>query len=121
MVKVLFLALTIILNVVLAKIDANKISRNLQIYHGINAAVYLVYLAVCYFITGSAFLALGCAIARILIFNTSLNYFRGLSLDYTSQTTTSVIDKITNPIIKKLGYWNYNIALTIVSLILIFI
>ena len=121
MVKVLFLTLTIILNVVLAKIDANKIKQNLQIYHGINAAVYLIYLAVCYFITGSVFLALGCAIIRVPIFNTSLNYFRGLSLDYTSETTTSVIDKIANPAIKKLGYWNYNIALTIVSLILIFI
>jgi hypothetical protein len=119
MVKVLILIITVVLNIFLAKIDSNKIKENRQIYHGINSMQYLIFLTACFFITGSVFLIIGCAIIRMPIFNTSLNYFRGLSLEHTSKTTTSIIDQITNPVIKKIGYWNYNITLVIISIILI--
>lgn len=38
--------------------------------------------------------ALACLIGRLIVFNVALNLLRGLSWDYTSATSTSVLDKI---------------------------
>lgn len=37
---------------------------------------------------------LACAIGRLVVFNISLNYFRGLSLTYVSKASASLIDKV---------------------------
>lgn len=112
-----FLLFTLI-NIVLAAIDANKIKKGLRIYHGINGLVYCTLLGAVYLFTSSWTLILGLALLRIPVFNTFLNYFRGLELTYLSESTTSIIDQITNFIPKKIGYWPYNIALLVLALLL---
>lgn len=94
-----------ILNVVLAKIDAYKISKGIHIKHGINALVYCVLIAPTFFITWHypiAMLAL-----RRIVFDTALNLFRGLPFDYISSTTTSIIDRISYDFQKQYGYFAY--------------
>lgn len=117
----IYLLIFILINIGLAKIDANKIKKGIKIKHGINGLIYFVLLNGLYFITYNWVLVLGLAIIRIPIFNTALNYFRGLSLTYVSESTTSIIDHLTLKIIKKIGYWTYNILIVIISLILILI
>lgn len=40
------------------------------------------------------FFALACAVGRLPVFNISLNLFRGLAWNYSSATTTSLVDHI---------------------------
>lgn len=110
----------ILINIGLAKYDAYRIKNNIPINHTINAIVYTILILLFY-----KWLAplkiLGLLLIRIPIFNTSLNIFRGLPPNHLSSTTTSVIDKIINPIINKIGYWTYNIIVFVLSLFLIYL
>ena len=114
----LYLILFILINIGLAKIDANKIANNNQIKHGINALIYIGLLIPVYFITYNWFLITGLIFLRIPIFNTALNYFRGLALTYISESTKSIVDQLTKKITKKIGYWTYNVIILTISIIL---
>ena len=118
MIKILLIIVFVIINILLAKVDANKIKQNQPIYHGINGLIYLILLTPVYFITYSWLNILGLLLLRIPVFNTSLNYFRGIALTYLSNSTTSIIDKITNKIPRKIGYWTYTSIILIISIIL---
>ena len=118
--KISIYLLTILLNGILALIDSNKIKKGEHIYHGINALVYGSVIGVYYLIGADILMCFGLLLIRIPVFNTSLNYFRGISLTYISETTTSIIDRITNIIPKTIGYWAYVSILFIISTILIF-
>jgi hypothetical protein len=109
----------VLINIGLASIDAYKIEQGKQIRHGLNALVYLIMIAPIFNTTHNWHLVLSLLLIRIPVFNTSLNYFRGKELDYISTSTTSIIDKITNWIPNKIGYWVYHLILFIISLILI--
>lgn len=111
----------VLINIGLAVIDANKIKNNIRIYHGINGLIYSALLGGVYLLTPNWTLILGLALLRIPVFNTFLNYFRGLELTYISESTTSIIDQLTRNIVKTLGYWTYNVLIIIISLILILI
>jgi len=121
MAKVLLLITFIVANIILAKIDTCKISENRKIYHGINALIYFALLFFAYLDVRSIQVVMGLALLRIPVFNTSLNYFRGLHLTYVSYSTTSIIDRLTNPIVEKVGYWRYHaiVFLTSITLVLI--
>ena len=119
MVGIWLFILFIAINVFFAYIDANKIKNNKPIYHGINALEYSILVASVCLATQSLLLAIPLFLIRIPVFNTFLNYFRGKSLTYLSDTTTSIIDKLTNSIQKKVGYWTYNISILIIALILL--
>jgi hypothetical protein len=110
----------ILLNGILALIDSNKIKKGEHIYHGINGLVYGTVIGIVYLISRDILMCMGLLLIRIPVFNTSLNYFRGLSLTYLSDTTTSIIDKITNFIPKKIGYWEYFTILMVISTFLVF-
>ena len=71
-------------------------------------------------ISGDILLFFGLSLIRIPVYNTSLNFFRGISLTYLSETTTSIIDRITNFIQKTIGYWTYVSIQFIISTVLIF-
>lgn len=114
----LYLALFCVINIILAKYDANKIAKEIKIKHGINALIYSGLLIPVYLITKDWFLIAGLLTIRIPVFNTFLNYFRGISLTYISESTTSIVDQLTKKIVKKVGYWTYNIILIIISIIL---
>jgi hypothetical protein len=110
----------ILLNGILALNDSNKIKKGEHIYHGINGLVYGTVIGIIYLISNDILMCIGLLLIRIPVFNTSLNYFRGLSLTYLSDTTTSIIDKITNFIPKKIGYWEYFTILMVISTFLVF-
>jgi len=110
----------ILLNGILALIDSEKIKKGEHIYHGINGLVYGTVIGIVYLISNDILMCIGLLLIRIPVFNTSLNYFRGLSLTYLSDTTTSIIDKITNFIPKKIGYWEYFTILMVISTFLVF-
>jgi uncharacterized membrane protein len=119
MMEVGLLILFVILNMVLAYFDANKIKQNTRIYHGINGLVYMALLTLAYLLTSNWLLIAGLTILRIPVFNTALNYFRDKELTHISKHTTSIIDQFTNKIPEKVGYWTYHSILLLISLILI--
>lgn len=101
----MIIALYILVNILLAKIDAYKIKHNKRIRHAINALVYCVLVAPTFYISWHypiAMLAL-----RRIVFDTCLNLFRGLPFDYISATTTSIIDRISYDFQKEYGYFVY--------------
>jgi hypothetical protein len=118
MIKILLFIIFTVINILLAKIDADKIKQHKPIHHGINGLIYLVLLIPVYFITYNWLNILGLLLLRIPVFNTSLNYFRGIALTYLSNSTTSIIDKITNKIPRKIGYWTYTSIILIISILL---
>ena len=121
MLNVIFFILAIILNLFLAKIDGNKIIKNIPINHIFNAIIYIVLLGLTYLAINDWYLTVGLLLLRIPIFNTALNYFRGQNLDYISNTTTSIIDKVTNFIPKMIGYWPYHYIIFLISIVLSFL
>ena len=114
----IYFLIFVLINIGLAKIDANKIAKGIRIYHGINGLIYSALLGGVYLLTHNWMLPLGLALLRIPVFNTSLNYFRGLALTYISESTTSIIDQLTRNIVKTLGYWTYNTILLTLATIL---
>ena len=120
MLIVLFI-LFILINIGFAYIDAQKIKQHKPIYHGLNGLVYFILLIISYLLTHSFTAVLGYTLIRIPIFNTALNGFRGKELSYISNTTTSIVDQVTNFIPREIGYWNYCFWLFVISLILVLI
>lgn len=100
------------LNILLAKIDANKIKKGIHIKHGINALIYIALIAPTFYISWHYPLAL-LALRRI-VFDVSLNLFRGLKYDYISETTTSIIDRMSYNFQKQYGFFAYYIIFIII-------
>lgn len=106
-VKLTLTAVFIVINIILAYIDARRIKQGKHIYHGVNGAVYGGLVLVSYLFTHNILSMFAMLVLRIPVFNTSLNLFRGLPIDYTSKTTTSIIDRLTYGTIERVGYFNY--------------
>jgi len=105
------------INILLAKIDATKIKKGIHIKHGINALIYFALIAPTFFFSWHYPLAL-LALRRI-VFDVSLNLFRGLKYDYISETTTSIIDRISYNYQKQYGFFAYYIIFIIIIIICI--
>jgi hypothetical protein len=118
-VDLILMGIFTLINLFLARIDANKINAGEKIYHGINGLIYGILLCFSFIITHSYLTTIALAILRIPVFNTALNVMRGLPATYVSTSTTSLIDKWTYKIISKLGYWTYNIIILGLSILLI--
>lgn len=106
-IKLILSAIFIVINIVLAYIDSNRIKQGKRIYHGINGLLYGGLTACTYFLTYSIPSVFALLFLRIPVFNSALNLFRGLPINYTSKTTTSIIDRLTYGIIERVGYFNY--------------
>lgn len=119
LIRIIIAVVFIALNVVLANIDAKKIKQGKKILHGINGLVYGLLVALGYVLTHSWLVVIGLLLIRIPVFNTALNYFRGLKLTYLSDSTTSIIDRLTNFVPKKIGYWLYHGLLLAIATYLI--
>ena len=105
----------ILVNIILAKVDAWKIKHNKRIRHGINALIYCVLIAPTLYISWTypiAMLAL-----RRIVFDTALNLFRGLPFDYISSTTTSIIDRISYDFQKEWGYFAYYMIFVVIIIL----
>lgn len=116
----------IIINVILAKIDANKILANKKINHLVNALIYGALAAVnFFFFKGLAliFMLSGVLIIRKLVFDIMLNIFRGKSWKYISTTTTSKIDQFENRIFGYNGAIKYCVyfGLLIINIVILFL
>ena len=121
----------IILNIILAKVDAKKIANNAWIDHKANAVLY----AVCIILTipfaalvGElnlifyAFLVPVLLLVRKITFDISLNVFRGKPWDWISFSTTSKIDQFENKIFKNDGTFKYiSYSVLLLSIIKIFL
>jgi hypothetical protein len=105
--KLILSLVFVVINIALAFIDARRIKQNKHIYHGVNGAIYGGLILISYLFTHSILSSFAMLLLRIPVFNSSLNLFRGLSIDYTSKSTTSIIDKTTQKIIDAIGYFNY--------------
>jgi len=97
--------LYILINIGLAKIDAVKISNQRRIKHGLNALFYCLLISPTLMISWTY--PVGLLALRRIVFDTSLNLFRGLPFDYISSTTTSVIDRISYDFQNRFGYFIY--------------
>ena len=106
-------------NLILARIDDDKIEEGKKICHGLNAAIYALLVSASFLITHSYLPLISYLLIRIPVFNTALNVMRGLPATYVSKYTTSLIDKWTYKIVNKLGYWTYNIIILGLSILLI--
>jgi hypothetical protein len=95
------------INILLAYIDSVLISKGERIYHGLNGAVYIMLMIPAYMVTKSIFLIVALLLIRRLVFDISLNLFRGLPYDYTSDTTTSIIDRLLYDVQEVLGIVYY--------------
>jgi hypothetical protein len=104
-----------ILNILLAKIDADKIKKQLRIKHGINAMFYVALIAPTFFI--SWHYPVGLLALRRIVFDVALNLFRGLKYNYISETTTSIIDRISFNYQKQYGFFAYYIIFIIIIII----
>lgn len=118
----LYILLLVVFNIFLAKIDANKIKKNRKIYHGENALIYFVVAGFASAITMGEdwwdFLKLLVimGLVRSIVFDIALNLFRKLKWNYTSNSTTSILDKIENKLLGKYRKYNYFIYLILLIL-----
>jgi hypothetical protein len=119
MVEFILTFLYICLNVFLAQIDAYKIKVGIHIKHGINALVYILLCGIALYLTRDIYFFIALMFLRKVVFDTSLNIFRGLPYNYASKTTTSIIDRLTYNINKSLGYWLFYGIISLITVILI--
>lgn len=104
--------------VAFAKLNAVLIKANKRIYHGLNGLLHLAAaVAGWYFFDWKIGLAI-LFVAR-LVFDTSLNLFRGLPLSYVPRAPKSIVDKVEKKIFKNEGLVPKIVYLAII-LILVF-
>lgn len=107
MTSLLLCGIFVVINVILAAIDAHRIKQGKHIYHGVNGAIYGALAIIAVICVHNVFAGVAMLFLRIPVFNTFLNIFRGLPYNYTSKTTTSIVDQATNRLVEKVGYFNY--------------
>jgi len=99
---VIYLLLYALVCVQLAWLNSDLIKRGRRIYHALNGLLHLVAAAVGWYYfswqIGVAILPM----ARV-VFDVSLNLFRGLGIDYVSPSPKSVIDKLEKKVFKNNG------------------
>ena len=121
LIKILAVISYAIVNILLAKHDALKISRQQKIEHGTNALIYLALISPVIYVTQSLVFLIGLLALRRVVFDTALNLFRGLKHDYISATTTSIIDRLSYKFQEKFGYITYYGIFTIIVILSIFL
>ena len=97
--------------------DSVLISKGEKILHGMNGLFYILIISPAYVFTKNLYLVAGLLVIRRLVFDVSLNLFRGLPYNYTSKTTTSIIDRLLYRTQNQLGGIYYLIL--IVSIVLL--
>lgn len=112
----MLLIIFIIINILLAYIDAHLISGGIAIDHFNNALIYCMLLLIAFASGATLAQIIAIIIIRIPVFNTALNLFRGLPYDYVSKSPASIIDRIAQPVIYLIGYDNYNLLLILSSI-----
>ncbi len=100
--------------ILFAWLNAILIKNGKRIYHALNGLLHLgVAVAIGYFTKWQYGLAT-LFIAR-LVFDTALNLFRGLPIDYVSSNPKSIVDKIEKKIFGKDGFTPKIIYIVIIA------
>lgn len=103
----------------LALLNAELIKDGKRIYHGLNGALHLVCWGLIFWVTDSWLLTLALPFIGRLFFDSALNLFRELPLDYVPKNPKSIIDKAekglfgNNGLIPKVIYLAISITLII--------
>ena len=93
--------LLIAFNLVMAWHHSQLIADGKKIYHGLWGSYYIAFAVLVAFVGKSWVLMILSLPLRKVVFDLSLNLFRGLPLFYVSTKTTSLIDKAHNYIFGK--------------------
>lgn len=109
------------LNILHAYHDSCRIKEGKRIYHGLNGLFHILIVIPIYLHLKDWFFIIGIFSLRRIVFDTTLNLFRGLRFDYISSTTTSIIDRLSYRFQSKAGYvYYYGIFFILIILSLIF-
>lgn len=98
----------------MAYVDSVLIKKGERIYHGLNGLFYILMVVPAYLITKDLYLCAGLFVVRRLVFDVSLNLFRGLPYNYISKTTTSIIDRVLYRVQERLGGIYYLILIGLI-------
>jgi hypothetical protein len=112
----------VLINIWMAKHHANLISDDRPIKHGWWGLLYLFLAGVVSIYEKSIPLFIFLLLGRKIVFDISLNLFRGLPTFYVSKTTTSIVDKIHNLIFgNKSEYYMFFYLILLLTLNVLFL
>lgn len=106
--------------VLFAYLNYKLISKNKRIYHGLNGLVHVILIGISYLIFGWFSILVLPFVARV-VFDTALNHFRGLPLNYLPTDPKSIIDKLERKIFKISPHWIYLLLIVVINIIYFFL
>lgn len=112
-------ALYIVFCIGFAYINYKVIKANKRVYHGLNGMLHLAVWIAVFFTMKSLLLTLSLPFVARVFFDTSLNLWRGLPLDYVPKNPKSRADKIEKEIFGNNGLLPKIIWLLIITALLI--
>lgn len=90
---IIFIAFVLI-NIVLAFIDAHKIIKSRSIKHWVNGLIYAGMAAIPLLLYHNYYMIGAILFIRLVVFNIALSKFRGLKWDYISPMPAAITDRI---------------------------
>lgn len=99
-----------------AKMNAIWIKANKRIYHGINGAIHIAAAVAGWYFFGWQ-IGVSILFAARLVFDTALNLFRGLAIDYIPAKPKSIVDRIEKRLFRNDGLTPKLVYLSIIVLI----
>lgn len=94
----------IILCIILAYINYRVIIADRRVYHALNGLVHLAFWLTVFLLSRSLILTLCLPFVARLFFDTALNLFRGLPLDYVPKNPKSIADKVEKKVFGSVGF-----------------
>lgn len=104
-----------LVNILLAFIDAQRIKKGKKISHALNAAIYIVLIAIPVLLFKNYWMIGALLSIRLTVFSIALSLFRGLKWDYISPMPAAVTDRAARAIFKSNGKLMYGIYFLILS------
>ena len=111
----LIIAAFTVVNVLLALYDAKRIGKGKKISHALNGAIYLALVAGAVWFNRDYWLAGSLLVLRLIVFNISLNLFRGFRWNYISPAPAAVTDKVARAIFGRNSSLMYAILLVVMA------
>ncbi|HEU4607138.1 MAG TPA: hypothetical protein VFS31_03445 [Chitinophagaceae bacterium] len=103
----------------LAYSNYRTIKANEPVEHGINGLGHVAFWVVAYLISNEWLLLFILPLLGGVVFDIALNLFRGLPINYSSSTSTSIVDKWERKVFNGDGYAN-KIVYLIIAIVLNF-
>lgn len=116
---IILLIAFVLLNIALAFVDAKRIIKSKNISHVLNAAVYLGFIAIPFFLFKNYWMIGAILFIRLTVFNIALSKFRGLKWDYVSPMPAAITDRMARAVFGANGALMYGIYAAILTGLLI--